>query len=136
MIMTVLSMIMVVRLMVMTVLLGTVMVRLLMMTVLTVIMTVLTVIVTVLGLVIVLVRVDRELRRRDAGTQNLLGVDVRVAERQPAERGPEIGQRQASVEQRAERHVARQPGEAIEIRHLHSCPSSFRLQYRASPSTM
>ena len=90
----------------MTVLTMIMMVRLLTMTVLTVIMTVLTVIVTVLGLVIVLVRVDRELRGGDAGTQNLLCVDVRVPERQPAERGPEIGQRQARVEQRAERHVA------------------------------
>ncbi len=94
-------------------------------------------IVTVLGVIVtVLVRVDGEFRRRHARAQHLLRVHVRVAECEPAERGSQISKRQAGVDERAKRHVARQAREAIEVRHSHSCPSSLKLQYRASPSTM
>jgi hypothetical protein len=82
--------------------------------VLAMIMNVLGVIVNVLG-GSCNVRVDRELRRRHTGSQHAIGVDVRVAEREAAERLAQIVERQAGVEQRAERHVAGDAGETIEI---------------------
>ena len=63
------------------------------------------------------VLVDGELRRRHARAQHLPRVDVRVAERETPQRALEIGKRQAGVEQRPERHVARDPREAVEIEH-------------------
>ena len=65
----------------------------------------------------VLVRVDAEFRRGHAGAQDAIRVDVRVAEGEAAERFSEIRQRQAGVQQRAERHVARNAREAVEIQH-------------------
>src|SRR6185436_1603723 len=47
--------------------------------------------------------VDREPGRRDAGPQHALGVHVRIAERQRAQRPLQLLERQAGIEQRAER---------------------------------
>ena len=86
--------------------------------------------------VVVTVFVHAEFRRRHAGAQHLLRVHVTVSERQAAERAGQLGERQAGVEERAERHVAGDAGEAVEIEHAgHSCPASLKLQYRTSPST-
>ncbi len=67
------------------------------------------------SVVIVRVLVDLELRCGHARTQNAIGVDVRVAEREAAERPAQIVERQSGVEQRAERHVAGDAGEAVEV---------------------
>ena len=91
-------------------------------------------IVIVRACVIVFVLVDAELRGGDPRAQHARGVDVRVAERQAAERALQIVERQAGVEQRAERHVARDPRKAVEVKNpAHGCLVSLMLQYRASP---
>jgi hypothetical protein len=61
------------------------------------------------------VLVHAEFGRRHTGPQHAIGVDVRVAQRQAAEGPPQVVERQAGVEQRAERHVAGDAREAIEI---------------------
>jgi hypothetical protein len=78
--------------------------------------------------VIVRVLVHRELGCRHAGAQHALGVDVRVAEREAAERAFQLVERQAGVEQRAERHVAGDAREAIEVERFHSRRDSLKLQ--------
>jgi len=84
----------------------------------------------------VLVLVDRELRRRHPRPQDLVRVDVGVAERQASERGLQRVERQTGIDERAKRHVAGDSREAIEIQHAaHNRPDSLKLQYRASPST-
>ena len=83
---------------------------------------------------VVLVLVHAELGGGHPGTQHAVGVHVRVAERQAPERARQIVERQAGVEHRAERHVARDPREAVEIKHpAHSRAASLKLQYRTSP---
>ena len=59
--------------------------------------------------------VDPELGRGDAGAQDAVRMHVRIAEREAAERGFQIVEREAGVEHRAQRHVARDPGEAVEV---------------------
>jgi hypothetical protein len=81
-----------------------------------VMMTVRSMIVPVLA-VFVAVLVDAEFRRRDAGAQHAVGVHVRVAEGEAAERRTQVGKRQAGVEQRADGHVAGNAREAVEIQH-------------------
>jgi hypothetical protein len=61
------------------------------------------------------VLVHAKFRRRHTRPEHAIGVDVRVAERQAPERPPQVVERQAGVEQRAERHVAGDAREAIEI---------------------
>src|SRR5262245_16164474 len=61
--------------------------------------------------------VDAELRRRHPGAQHFPGVDMGVPEREAAERGLELIERQTRVEQRAQRHVARDAREAVEVQH-------------------
>jgi len=81
------------------------------------------------------VRVDAELCRRHPGPQYSMGMHVRVAERQAPERLLQVGERQAGVDERAQRHVARDAREAIEIqdsRH-YKLPRSLKLQYFPSP---
>jgi hypothetical protein len=57
-----------------------------------------------------------------------------VAQRQAAQRGLQLLERQAGVEKRAERHVAGNAGEAIEVQYAaHSRPAPLKLQYRTSP---
>src|SRR2546426_9853165 len=51
------------------------------------------------------VLVDAEFRRRYTRAQYLLRVDVCVAEGEAAQGGPQIVERQARIEERAERHV-------------------------------
>ena len=63
------------------------------------------VIVIVDGVVGVLVH--RELRRGDTGAEHARGVHVGVAKRQTAERLRQLVDRQAGIEQRAKRHIAR-----------------------------
>ena len=46
----------------------------------------------------------------------LIGVDVRSRRAQAAERALQLVERQAGVEERAERHVAGDAGKAVEIR--------------------
>ena len=96
--------------------------------------TVLAVIVNVLGGSST-VLVHAELRRRHPGSQHAMGVHVGVAERQAPERLRQVGERQAGVDERAQRHVARDAREAIEIqdsRH-YKLPRSLKLQYFPSP---
>ncbi len=85
--------------------------------------------IVLVGMTIVLVLVDRELRRRHAGSEHLLGVDVGGAERQAAQRALQFLQRQPGIDQRAERHVARDSREAVEIQNAaHNRPDSLKLQ--------
>ena len=78
--------------------------------------------------------VDAELGRRDAGAENLLGAQFDIAERQAAQRALQVIERQAGVEQRAERHVARDPRKTVEVQNpAHGYSVSLMLQYRASP---
>src|SRR5437867_7408336 len=82
------------------------------------------------------VLVHAELRRRHPGAEYFLRVDVRIAEREATQSGPQLLERQTGVEERAERHVARDAREAIEVQHAaHKYPASLKLQYRTSPST-
>ena len=60
---------------------------------------------------------DDELRRRDAGPQDTLGVDVIAGHREAAERPLELIERQTGVKERAERHVARDAGETVEVQN-------------------
>ena len=74
------------------------------------------------------VLVDREFCRRHRGAEHAVGVDVGVAERKRPQRLFEIGQRQAGVEERPERHVAGDPGEAVKIQDpTHSSRDSLKL---------
>jgi hypothetical protein len=54
-----------------------------------------------------IVRVDRELRRRHASPEHTIGVQVDALDREGAERVLQFVERQTGVEQRTERHVAR-----------------------------
>jgi hypothetical protein len=82
----------------------------------------------VIVLALVRVFVDAELRRRDARAQHARRMDVRVAEREAAERPLQVVERQAGVDQRAERHVARDSGEAVEVEHpAHRRAASLKL---------
>ena len=75
--------------------------------------------------------VDTELRRRDPGSENFLRVNVRIAEREAAQRLLQLRERQPGIEQRANRHVAGDPRKAVEVQNpAHSARNSFRLQYR------
>ena len=92
------------------------------------------VIVIVDGVVGVLVH--RELRRGDTGAEHARGVHVGVAKRQTAERLRQLVDRQAGIEQRAKRHIARNSREAIEIQDTtHGRRDSLKLKYRTSPRT-
>ena len=83
--------------------------------------------------------VDAELGGRDAGAQDAMSVHVRVADRQAAEGAAQLVERQTGVEQRAERHIAGDAGETIEVkdgRHALRCQcpaDSLKLQYLRSP---
>src|SRR2546427_11551234 len=86
---------------------------------------------SVLGVIVMVlggsfrVLVNVELDCRHAGPQDAVGVDVRVAESEAAERALQLVERKAGVDERAERHVARDAGEAVEIQHAaHSRPDS------------
>ena len=80
--------------------------------------------------------VHRELRRRNAGAQDLFRAQFHLAQREAAEGVLQIVERQAGVEQRAERHVARDPRKTVEVQNpAHRCPTPLMLQNRASPST-
>ena len=59
--------------------------------------------------------VHRKLGRRYTGAQDSFRRQLHAVERQAAERGPQIVERQTRVEQRAKRHVAGDSGEAVEI---------------------
>ena len=80
----------------------------------------------------VALRLDEpELRGRHAGPQHAVRRESVARDHQAAERRLEFGQRQTGVEQRAEHHVARGAGEAIEVEdlgHGYRYPDSFRLQ--------
>ena len=86
---------------------------------------------------IVCVLVDAELGRRHAGAQHAVHVHMGVAEREGAERAFQLVERQAGIQQGAERHVTGDAGETVEIQDTaHSRWDSLKLQYRTSPSTM
>ena len=59
--------------------------------------------------------VDDELRGRHAGAQDARGADVEARHGEAAERALQVVERQAGIEHRAERHVAGDPGEAVEV---------------------
>jgi hypothetical protein len=65
------------------------------------------------------VLVHAELCRGQARAQHAIGVHVRVAERKAPESPAQIVERQAGVEQGAERHVAGDAGKTVEIQHAH-----------------
>jgi len=91
----------------------------------------------VLVMMIVRVLVHAELRGRHAGAQHAVGVNVRIAERKSPEGALQLVERQTGIEERAERHVAGDAGETIEIENAaHSCWDSLKLQYRTSPRMM
>ena len=70
------------------------------------------------------VGVDLELRRRHTRAQHAIGVNVHAREGETAQRLLQFPERKARVEERAERHVARNPGEAIEVENLHERPAA------------
>ena len=78
-------------------------------------MMIVSVLVVVRAAVLVFVLVHMELRRSDTGPEHAVGVHVRVTKRQAAECPLQVGKRQAGVDERAERHVARNAREAVEI---------------------
>jgi hypothetical protein len=74
------------------------------------------------------VLVHGELRGREAGTEDTLGMHVDLSEREAAQRSFQILERQTGVDQRAERHIARNPGETIEVQHpAHNWRDSLKL---------
>lgn len=81
----------------------------------------------------VLVGVYRELGRGHTRAQDAIGVHVNTRERQAPERLLQRLEREPGVEERAERHIARDAREAIEVQHLHQWPDSLKLQYFVSP---
>ncbi len=101
--------------------------------VMVVIVMVVIVVMVVVGSVTMIVGVDRELGRRHTRAQHAIRMHVHVRDRQAAEGVLQRVERQAGVQQRAERHVARNAREAIEVQHLHQLPDSLKLQYRVSP---
>jgi hypothetical protein len=91
---------------------------------------------TVLSVIVVVTMLDGavcvlvhgELRCRHTGAEYARGVHVGVAERETAERLLQLVDREAGVEQSAERHIARDSGEAIEIQDTtHSRRDSLKL---------
>ncbi len=58
---------------------------------------------------------DDKLRRRDPRPEHALRADLVAGDGEASERGLQPVERQAGVEQRAEHHVARDAGEAVEI---------------------
>src|SRR5215510_4962741 len=79
--------------------------------------------------------VNAELRRRHPGAQHFPGMDMGVAEREAAQRGLELVERQTRVEQRAQRHVARDAREAVEVQHAaHRRPASLKNTLPVSPT--
>jgi hypothetical protein len=60
---------------------------------------------------------DDELCRGDAGSEDALGGHVVAGERQAAERPLQVVERQTGIDQGAEHHVARNSGEAIEVKN-------------------
>ena len=82
------------------------------------VMMIVRVVTVVMVFVRVIVLVHGELRRRHTGAKDLLCVHVDTTngvEREAAERARELVERQAGVDERAERHVSGNAGEAIEI---------------------
>jgi len=65
------------------------------------------------------VLMDRELRRGDACAKHAIRVDVRARGEQAAKGALELCERQTGVDERADRHVAGDAGEAIEIQNPH-----------------
>jgi hypothetical protein len=61
---------------------------------------------------------DDELRRRHAGTQHASCGDPTEIDRQGSQRGSQIVERPAQVEQCAEDHVSGRAGEAVEVKRL------------------
>jgi hypothetical protein len=73
-----------------------------------------------------------ELRRRHAGAQHFLRTQFDRAQRKAAKSLPEIVERQSGVNQRAERHVARNARKTVEVQNpAHGCANSFMLRERA-----
>ena len=62
---------------------------------------------------------EHELRRRHAGAQHAVGGEIVALQGQAAEGLAQRLERQTGIEQRAEEHVARDAGEAVEIQNLH-----------------
>ncbi len=56
-----------------------------------------------------------ELRRRHPGAKDALGTDVEARHGEAAESPLQVLERQAGIEHRAERHVAGDPGETVEV---------------------
>ena len=82
----------------------------------------------VIGVVVPML-VDTELRGRDPRPEDFLGVNVRIAEREAAQRALQLRERQPGIEQRADRHVAGDPRKTVEVQNpAHSSRNSFRLQ--------
>jgi hypothetical protein len=82
-----------------------------------------------------LLRVDAELRCGHAGTEHTFARHVSAINREAAERPSQLVDRQSEVEQRADRHIARGAGEAVQIQRLrqpYKYPFSRKLQYRWS----
>src|SRR2546425_4155898 len=76
------------------------------------------------------VLVHVEFDRGHAGAQDAVGVDVRVAECEAAERALQLVERKTGVDERAERHVAGDAGETVEVEN-----TGYQLVFRASLSS-
>jgi hypothetical protein len=85
---------------------------------------------SVLGARCCAVFMDDELRGRDAGAQDPRGADVIAGDGQRAERAFQLVERQAGVDQRAEEHVAGDPGEAVEVEQSGHHGRKYKVQSR------
>jgi hypothetical protein len=62
---------------------------------------------------------DPELGGGDTGLDHLFGRHFPAVDAKTAERGLQLAERQARIEQRAENHVAGRAGEAVEVKDVH-----------------
>lgn len=75
---------------------------------------------------------DLELRRGDARPLHTLGPDCIMIDGQTAQRRPDVIERNACVDQRADDHVAGSTGEAVEVQDGHN--PTILLDARGQPS--
>ncbi len=80
--------------------------------------------------------VHSEFGRRDTGLQDAIDRDLPAVDGEAAKRALQFVERQTGIEQRAEDHVPRRAGEAVEVEHLHSKPSALKLKNFPPPRMM
>ena len=79
---------------------------------------------------------DPEFRCGHTCLQDAIDRHVPAFNREAAQRGLELVERQARIEERTKNHVARRAGEAIEVENPHTRPSCLKLKNAAPPRMM